>query len=359
MTTWCQAPVRGRRLRSIAAVAAVLTLGACDFPTEAPIFQSRYVVPTDNTTLSVNQLLPSSVTLVNGAFRLALAPVTLTRTLGVLCPTCVPVNGQPVPYPGFTASLPLVVDLPADVASAVLASGAVNVSITNNFGFDPLNPPGFTTGGTMTITIANGSRTLGTGTITGPFPAGATRVTPIALAPGTVAGPINVSVAINSPPGGLLPSQFVTMDANSTIFVNAVSQAITVSSANVAITGKSVAVDAIDLDLSDIDASLGERAVGGAIILKMTNPFAVTGTLQLRITGGGVNITKSVAIAPGTTTQRVEFTGPELRSMLGKRLVLSISGPVNSSGVITVTPGQVLNIETSLDLVVQIGGTVN
>jgi hypothetical protein len=136
---------------------------------------------------------------------------------------------------------------------------------------------------------------------------------------------------------------------------------IQISSANIAVTNKQVSVTSVDLDLSDIDDALTDRVVSGAIILKMSNPFAVSGTLQLRLTGAGVNITKNVTVAAGTTTQRVEFTGPELKSILGQNVTLSISGPVSATngGVVTVTPNQRLSIQTSLDLVIQVGGEVN
>ncbi len=359
--TWWNAPARGHLLRSASALAAVLTLGACEFPTEAPIFQSRYVVPSDNTSLSVSQLLPSSVTIVNGSFVLGLAPVSLNRTLGELCGACAPFNGQTVPFPGFTASVPVTIDFPADVAAAVLSGGTIQVALTNAFGFDPLNPPGAATGGTMVITITNGSRTLGTATVTGPFPTGTTKTTPVALAAGNVSGPINVAVAITSPAGGIAPANFVTINTNGALAINVTPQSIIVTSATVPITNKLVSVTAITLDLSEIDSELADRAVSGAIILKMTNPFAVAGTLQLRIAGGAAgDINKSVALAAGVTTQRVEFTGAELRSILGRDVTLTISGPVSGvGGNVTITPAQSLAIETSLDLVVQIGGTVN
>ena len=356
---WCQAPER-RLLRSAIALAAVLTLGACEFPTEAPQFQPRFVVPSETTTLPVTQLLPSSITVVNGTFQLALTPATINRTLAQLC-SCVVPAGTPVPYPGFTATVATEIALPAEVASAALASGSIALSVQNTFGFDPLNPPGATTAGNMVATIRSGTTTLGTTTITGPFASGTTKNATVALTPATISGPITISIAITSPAGGLLPSNFVTANANGALNVTATPQAIAISSANVAVSNKQISVEAVTLDLSDIDEDIASHAVSGAIILKMSNPFSVGGTLQLRIQGNGVNITKNVTVAAGSTTQRVEFTGPEIRSILGKDVTLSITGPVTGTGAgatVSVTPTQILSIETSLDLVVQVGGTV-
>jgi hypothetical protein len=356
---WCQAPER-RLLRSAAVLAVVLAAGACEFPTEAPIFESHFVIPSETTTLQVNQLLPSSITVANGAFQLALTPATLNRTLGSMCAACIPFNGQTVPYPGFSASVGTTITIPSDVASATLASGAVNLSIQNAFGFDPLSPPGASTGGQMVVTVTNNGRTLGTTTVTGPFPTGTTKNATVALAPGNLSGPIDISVAITSPAGGLAPANFVTVNTNGSLNLVATPQAIAISSATVAVSNKNINVNSIDLNLADIDDQIASHASKGAIILKMDNPFSVTGALSLKVTGEGVNITKTVTIAPGTTTQRIEFSGAEIRSMLGHHLTLTINGPVNGSGgAVTVTPGQILNIDTSLDLTVQVGGTVN
>jgi hypothetical protein len=212
----------------------------------------------------------------------------------------------------------------------------------------------------MTITVTNGARTLGATTITGPFPNGTTKTATVPLAAGTLSGPINIDIAITSPAGGVAPSNFVTINTAGSFHLTASPSAIAISSADVAVSNKSISVSSIDLNLADIDETIANHALSGAIILKMVNPFAVGGTLSLKITGDGVNITKNVTVAPGTTTQRIEFTGAEIRSMLGHDLQLTITGPVSgTTGFVTLTPGQVLDIDTSLDLIVQVGGTVN
>src|SRR5690349_12604855 len=103
--TWCTAPFRRRRLFAGAVLALSAASAGCEFPTEAPIFESRFVLPVENTTLSVSELLPTSLTNNGTAFGLALDPASISRTLGQLCPACVPFNGQSVPYPGFTGSI--------------------------------------------------------------------------------------------------------------------------------------------------------------------------------------------------------------------------------------------------------------
>lgn len=360
--TWCQASARKRLLRSVSVLATVAALGACEFPTEPPIFDSRFVIPAEETSLSVAELLPSSIGISGNAFTLTLTPVTINRTLGQMCAACVPFNGQTVPYPGFSAVVPATITIPSDVASAALTGGAIQVSITNTFGFDPIEPPGgSTTAGSMTINITNNGRTLGSTVINDAFPNGTTRSFSVPLAAGPLQGTIDIGLDIISPPGGAAPANFVTVNTNGGIALTATPQNIAISSANVAITNKTVDVDAVTLDLEDIDDDIAQNVQSGAIILEMDNDFEIAGTLQLRIQGNGVNIVKNVTIAPGVTTRRVEFSGAELRSILGKTVTLSISGPVSAStgGFVTITPTDGLNIETKLDLIVRIGGEEN
>src|SRR5687768_15368470 len=88
-------------------LSAVLLVAACDMvPSEPPIFETRFVVPGESTTLSVNQLLPSSITVSGDNFLLALGAQTIpARTLGQMCPPCQAFNGQIVPKPAFSDSV--------------------------------------------------------------------------------------------------------------------------------------------------------------------------------------------------------------------------------------------------------------
>lgn len=344
------------RSRVFAAGLLALSLGACDFPTEPPIFESRFVVPGENTSLSVNQLLPSSVSVAGNAFTLSLAPQSFSQKLEQMCPACVALNGQTAPVPGFTSTVPVTVTLPADVASAALTSGSVNVTVSQNFGFDPINPPGSATKGKVVITITNNNRVIGYDSLGTSLPSGTPVTRTIALQGGTITGPISVSVQLTTPAGGLDPADWRTINTNSTLNVTATPANISISSATVNVASRNVSVTSVNLDLSDIDDALRDRASGGAIVLKMVNPWPVSGALQLRIQGGnGVNITKTVTVAAGTTTQRITFTESEIQQMLGQNLTLTISGPVSASGAVTVTPNQVITVETTLDLVLRLG----
>jgi hypothetical protein len=116
------------------------------------------------------------------------------------------------------------------------------------------------------------------------------------------------------------------------------------------------AVDAaeVELDLADIDETVSDNAKAGALILTLTNPFAVSGDLSLVITTPGTTVTKSVALTQGTTTTRVEFNEQEIRSILGASVRLRATGSVCSAGACTtdVTPSQSVAIASRLELTI-------
>ena len=361
--TWCQAPVRKRRLFPAIALAIVALSAGCEFPTEAPIFESRFVLPAENTTLAVSELLPGSLTDLGTTFGIQLAPASISRSLGQLCPACVPFNGLSVPYPGFTGTITDSIALPAEVSAAAIAGGVIQVSITNTFGFDPLMPPGAAAGGSIRIQALNGAQSVGDTTITGAFPNGLTRAVAVRLLPVTVTGDVEIRITIVSPAGGTAPAQFVTINTSGALNVNSSPTGVAVSSADIAVNDVDVSVANVTLDLSGVDETLRDRTVSGALVVKVTNPFSVSGDLSVRIAGGTAgDIVKPLAVpagGPGTpaTTQRIAFTGPELQSILGQDVTLSITGTVDgTTPFVTVMPGQAVTFETLLDLIVRTGG---
>ena len=344
------------------AAAAVLVLGACDIPTEPPKFQTRFVVPGETTTLNVNQLLPSSVTAVGNTFQLTVAARAIpSRTLGEMCgAACADFPTVFVaPKPAFSDSIPVSVTLPADVASATLASGTITVTLTHSFDFDPLRPPGGANG-SIVLRIRNGNTIVGSATINRPFPPNSTLTETVTLNPGTISGPLDVALLINSPAGD--PAQPVTINKNASFAGTVTPGTIAVSNASVVVAGKQVSVEAVSIDLTGFE-DFRERVKGGAIVVNITNPLAVGGTMTLTLTGGTAGpITKQINVGAGTTSQRIQFSEAELQSLLGREIRLTISGPLTgtaSGGLVTVSPGQQISISTQLDFVFELGGGDN
>lgn len=344
-----------RRPLAALALAAAVGAVACDYPTELPRWDTRWEIPADSTALRVDSLLPARVRVAGdrSAFLLALDPVAYGRSLGQACGACGAAQGQSVPKPAFTLVAAGQSLLPADVGQVALAGGTVTVTVTNQFGFDPLRPaaaPGSPTG-SLTLTVASGGVTLGTVQVSGAqvaFPSGTSLVRQVALQPATVAGPVDVTLSLTSPAGDA-----VVVDTARRVSLVATVDEARVASAAVRVQSRAVELDDVALDLDDIDASLEERVVDGAVVLDIANPFAVAGSFTATIVAPGTTITRQVTVPAGASTATLALSGDELRALLGSAPVtFGASGTVSSTagGFVTVTPSQVLRVASRLRL---------
>jgi hypothetical protein len=327
-----------------------LLAGACDYPTSLPKWDTQWLVPSKSTTLSAGQLLPSSVTLAsdNSAFLVSVAPVTISRSLGELCSACSGLNGLTTPKPPFNSTPTDTLRFPPEVSSASLAGGTVAIAINNGLGFDPIRP-GVGARGTLQLTLTSGGTTVGTLTLDGnsdALPAGQTTTRTITLGAGAVSGKITVLMAVNSPLGDP-----VRIDTNQRFSVTATPQAIRFSDVTVTVSQKAVTVNQQTMDFSDIDQAVIDRVKDpSSLVLTIANPFAVTGTLSLKFINAAQPLTKQVTLSGGTTTQKVSFTHQELQSLLGRVITLQATGTVNAATAVKITPAQVLQINTQLEL---------
>ena len=344
--------VRAGLRPAVAAVVTALGLTGCDVldvVTDPPILQSQFVLPGETTTIGVAQLLPPNVTVSGNSFLVSVSPVTVSRTLGELCGApCSLLNGQTVPKPPFTAVLTATSNLPTDVRSATLTSGNVVVSLTNGFGFDPLQPGGPAGAkGSIAIRMMSGQTVLGTRTIDGATRTFAPNSTITETIPvsGALSNSVTAEVTINSPAGNP-----VTINTSQSFTLSAAPQNFAVSTATVNVNNRTVSANNVTVELSGVDNTIANRVVSGAMLLTITNPFGVTGTLNVTFAGTTVP-TKTFTLRAGTNTERVDFSGAELRELLGRDLVMSISGPVNgpASGV-AITPTQQLTVVSRLEL---------
>ena len=347
----------GRQGAPSAVLGALLTLGlaACEFPTELPKWDTTWVVPAENTTISVAKLLPSTIgTASDGSsFVLSLQPVTVSRTLGEICGAiCTAANGLTVPKPAFETEFGSSISLPADVVSAQITGGTVLIELTHDFPFDPIRPSAAARG-YIVVTATSGSTVLAKDSIAGEntaFAPGTTLNRTLALAPATVSGPITIDITVNSPAGDP-----VTIDTSDRLSLTATPTEIHVSQAQVRVANRTIDATEVELDLGDIDESVTEKVKAGALLLTLSNPFAVTGDLALTITAAGTTITKTVALAQGASTARVEFNEQEIQSILAASPVrLSVSGAICGSApcTTTVTPTQNVTIGSQLELTV-------
>jgi len=335
---------------------------SCDIPTASPRWETRWIVPAEETSISVAEILPDGVALSpdSSAFAIQVDPVSFSRSLGSLCGGCQPLNGQTVPKPAFQGSFQQSVSFPAQVVSVEVSQGTLTIQAKNGFGFDPLRPGGGNTG-TLTLTVYDGDaggpvvdRIVMDGA-TEAFAPGST-ISKVLDLSGTLGNTLTVEVEVDSPAGDA-----TLIDTAQELTLSATPSEVLVSSADVQVANQDIQVAETALDVEDVDASIVDRVKSGAFEFDITNPWSIAASLSLVIDGPTMAspVTKSISIpASGTSTVRVEFTQADLRSFLGEPgVTLRGQGSVSATaGVVTISPTQTLVLDSRLDLVLTIGG---
>jgi hypothetical protein len=323
-----------------------LLVAACDIPTGLPKLNPEFAVRLQSTTISTAQLLPSSVTAANGGFSVSVQPIVLGSDLAALCPHCAPFNGMVVPKPAFTAEISQALPLPTDVIGATLLSGTVRMAMTHNFGFDPLRPGGSQTG-TITVTVRSGPTVLGSKAFSGAtmaFASGTTITDSIA-----VSGVINQSPAvfvnITSPAGDP-----IAVNTSRSFSLTATPGTNVASAVQVRINNRQVSGQPVQVDLADVDRFIANRVQSGSLILELTNPYGVSGTMTLTINGTQVPIVKNVTVPAGDAAITIPLSKAELRSMLGRVITISTAGTVSAPDGVTIAPTSAFVIDPLLVL---------
>lgn len=344
-------------------------VAACDIPSEAPILQQTWVVPTDSVSVGVSEILPAGIAL-NGAgtaFQVTTPTANVSTTLATLCgqPACQTGATVTAPVPAFTSPAGAVqadIALPAAATSVTVTGGQLSLVVTNNLGFDPLRPNAagapygqlsliITNGAlTATTTFSGGTRALPTGqatTLTAPLPTG------------TYSGPITVAVELSVPAGDPAP-----LNGSNSLAVSASLTGVTVSQATVTVNNEAITTTPTDFDLSGVD--FADQVESGGLDLTVINPFTATATLNMTITApaqngqGPVSIVKAVNVpnAPATALT-VALTQAELRQLLGKTgVAIAVAGTATGAGAgntVAVTPTQRLTVRTSVRVVLNVG----
>jgi len=329
-----------------AAAAAIVTLTGCDIPTEPPKIEQRWIIPVDETRLSVDALLPAGVTLVGNEFDVSVEPVYAFANLGDLCPPCENMDGQTATVPAFDATFSSSRTLPAGLVSAIVTNGSMQVHVSNQFGFDPL-----LNGGSMVIVLEDEGtgRTLGEVVLedsTDDIPAYGSVTRTIAVSPGTITGPIRAEISLVAPGG-----QPGYIDTAALVEVTTTTQSLRVSEATAHVGTRIVVLDEQTLDL-DLDADIVDRILQGNIILEVENPFAVTftGTLDIGNTSKPFSVTNT-----GSSTVPIPYTANELRSFIGQTNVLMRGSGTVTGGTMTFRPGEQMDLKAKLDFTLEIG----
>jgi hypothetical protein len=340
------------RLGSTACSAlAALALVACDFPTEAPIFEPRFLLPIDSTLMPVGQFVPASVAVRGDSFAIALPRARVSHSLAQLCTPCRTIAGITTAKPGFTSTITVDVPLPEDVNSITGASGTITVELTHDFNFDLLRPgPGAS--GSISLAVSVDGVQISDDSILGSARSFAPRSTinnTISFRlPGTATA-LTVTATIASPQGA--PTRLNNSDS---LQLTVTPGVILASAINVNVTDRDVRAQQLEIDLTNLDESVDDHIKFATMRLNIFNPFPVFGTLIATFTGAGVRVApKSFALVPFKSTQTVALTVPELKSMTGNVVTCSVIGVVNGPrGGVTLIPARALSIAIQLDMTV-------
>lgn len=331
----------------IATAATVAILAGCHVPTEPPIIEQRWMIDVDQTSISVDELLPASVTVAGDDFDLSIDPVSGSETLDVLCSACGALDGMVAPVPAFQGDFTSTQGLPSDVVSAAVTSGSIEIEIRNHLSFDPLYD-----GGTIVISIADDATgvSLGQVVLDGAHDVlvpGTIEVRTLALSAGNVSGGLRAITTVDAPGGQVAP-----IDVSDVIEVTATVSSMLLNSVTVHVGSRAVSFDEQDIDLEDVSTKITDRIVSGAVILDVTNPFgvAIDGSVEIGATS------KPFSIDGGSSsTTNLSYSGDELRSFMGQpNVIFSGTGIANGTAV-TIAPGQEMAVGVTIDFTLEIG----
>lgn len=357
-----------------------LTATACDLAQFAldpkPRFEETWNLPGPDTRMSVANLLPSGNTVTilpdSSAFSLRIDSTNISAVLGPNCAACIPLNGTNAIKPAFTMSPGNSTALPADIVSAAILSGRIDIRLVNNLTFDPLYVTiggASTLQGKMIIVVRSGTIVLGRDSVQGaatvsgtvatcpngsapcnsPFAAGTTLNRTINLNTGTVTTNLTVDVTVNSPVGNQLVPINVTRTFNATASVPAINVA------SVSMNIPSRTFDSGGADSVSMPAT-GDFVVGLGLDMTITNPFpTVTGGLSLIFAWGPgptQRITKPVTLPAGTGVRSITLDSTETQTLLngGDKVSIKLTGNVTSVSAITVTPRQEVRVANRMRL---------
>jgi hypothetical protein len=172
-------------------------------------------------------------------------------------------------------------------------------------------------------------------------------------------------MTMDSPAGSA--AQPVTMSPGQ-LFTASVAPTLNISAATVNIAAQAINAAPAPIDLSGIDSSIvlhvpDSTTNQGAMFLTLSNPFTVGGAMTITfaklpadngaaftpITKNAVLTAATNATTPSVKTVAINFSGKELRILLGRQLQVTFGGTI-AAGSLTVTPLQRVSATSRLQL---------
>lgn len=324
------------------------------------MWEQTWVVPGETIVVGVASLLPAGVTLSadSTAFVATVPGFDIDMSLGEMCPDCGPLHGTTADKPAFSHTVTTTAALPEALISAALTGDRLDVRLAHDLSFDPLRPSSDAAAerGHIVIEVASGGNVVARDSLSGDdvaFTAAAPLEPTLSVNAVEVSNVLDVSMMIYSPAGDP-----VEIDTSDTLGLSLLPATVTLAEATLEATGIAVDAPAATLEL-DVDSALVSRVQRGALQLEVENPFSVEGTLDLEFDLGTATMQRSVALVAGESSVSVEFTGAELRDLLGAGSVsVTAQGTLAApDGTLTVSPGQELVIASLFEIVVLVGGS--
>jgi hypothetical protein len=358
------------RLPRRAVLLGLVGVAACDIARVAmdptfPGLVQTWNFPATSAEVSVESLLPASVGLNadTTAFTVEVDDVNFNRRVGGYCPLCQALNGTTAPKPAFTISPDTgsTTDLPADVtALTVLAGGRIDYTLENGFSFDPLRVKADLNEeqGWLVIVVRSGSLVLGRDSVNGvdiAFPPTTTLARSIDMTSGNITSAITIDLIMDSPAGD---PTFI--NANGLLLAHGVVSGLEVTSASINVPSATLdSGDPQELPKDVVPSDMIDRVVGGRLEMTMTNPFAVSGNMNVQFRYGAApsqRYDRALAVPSGATPQvrNAVFDSTEMRNILrgsgDNGTTFSVGGAVSASTPIPVTPRQSILISNRLVL---------
>lgn len=322
-------------------LAGCLLFLACDLPTEAPIVEQTWAVPLPEISVTAADVAPTFLVPVPSGFDVALDPVVAASNLGTLCgAACDTLNGLVAPVPAFTGIVGSNFDLPADLIVAYVRSGVIDVSVTNNMGFDPTE-----NGGTVSLEVVGPTGMVVASTTfdaSQGFPTGSSLQTTLLLGSLDFDGDVRTVIDV---PGG----QTSLIDSAADLSVSASFTSFTVTGGQLGSLDETFIFgpEAFEIDLGD---QILENVQGGFVEFKIANPWGATvsGSLDFG------PVSKPILIqTAASSTVRLDFSESELREMLRPTSV-SLTGVGTASGTsIEIDASDLLSLKPTFFFVIR------
>lgn len=347
-----------RRVPAVATALLSLGLGACD----ASVTATAEHVELAGATLRITaaDLLPEGLATSYGgrSFRLTTGRADIFATLDQLCDAsiCRAYSTVYAPSAAFATApgrLGAVFSLPAEVRSAEVIRGWVELRIDNDLGFDPLRPNGMSGPYgyliVRTSTVAGASRA---DTIRGwrrALPNGQTTTFRLPLPTGAYEDAVHVDVALSAPQGQPAP-----IDRFNSIRIGISFVDVSVTRAQVALVAQPVDAVPADLDLSGVVDRREARR--GSLRLAVQNPFAASTHMQLEIKAQDADglpwtLVRSVALGADAESElELPLSRDEIRRLTGStHATLRLSGAMTGNDprhLVTLSPAAQLVVAT-------------